>query len=71
MPSQTLRSSAAKKTTSNEAIRLEAQLSCIVHVILKVNDKILEGFFGELYKGRGKQGKPLKHFQDCNKADYT
>ncbi|KAL8615669.1 hypothetical protein ACOMHN_034819 [Nucella lapillus] len=59
-------------TTSIEAMILKTQLRWTEHVIWMDSDRIPKQLlYGELCRGKRKQGRPLKRYKDCIKANVT
>ncbi|KAL8563721.1 hypothetical protein ACOMHN_063489 [Nucella lapillus] len=59
-------------TTSIEAMILKTQLRWTRHVIRMDSDRIPKQlFYGELCRGKRKQGRPLKRFKDSIKANVA
>ncbi|KAL8611278.1 hypothetical protein ACOMHN_013709 [Nucella lapillus] len=59
-------------TTSIEAMILKTQLRWTGHVIRMDSDRILKQLlYGELCRRKRKQGRPLKRFKDCIKANVA
>ncbi|KAL8569000.1 hypothetical protein ACOMHN_038524 [Nucella lapillus] len=59
-------------TTSIEAMILKTQLRWTGHVIRMDSDRIPKQLlYGELCRGKRKQGRPLKRFKDCIKANVA
>ncbi|PFX22072.1 hypothetical protein AWC38_SpisGene13414 [Stylophora pistillata] len=60
------------ETTSIEAMILKAQLRWTGHIIRMDSDRIPKQLlYGVLSKGKRKQGRPLKRFKDCIKANIA
>ncbi|PFX19285.1 hypothetical protein AWC38_SpisGene16303 [Stylophora pistillata] len=60
------------ETTSIEAMILKAQLRWTGHIIRMDSDRIPKQLlYGVLSKGKRKQGRPLKRFKECIKANIA